>query len=124
MESKKTAIAALRDFSTEDAGRVKGLPLRPGSVIALHCTHNNRYLSMDSNHIQGSPEERPDGIKDWWNHERFTVVDAGHGKIALHNAHHNKFLKSFGSAWAAFGFGFQFVLRAVKTTAFQCVSAS
>ncbi|CAE7899170.1 hypothetical protein AK812_SmicGene17375 [Symbiodinium microadriaticum] len=97
VESKKTAIAALRDFSTEDAGRVKGLPLRPGSVIALHCTHNNRYLSMDSNHVQGSPEERPDGIKDWWNHERFTVVDAGHGKIALHNAHHNKFLKSSGS---------------------------
>ncbi|CAE7340122.1 unnamed protein product [Symbiodinium sp. CCMP2592] len=97
VETKKTAIAALRDFSTEDAGRVKGLPLRPGSVIALHCTHNNRYLSMQSDHLYGSPEERPDGIKDWWTHQRFTVVDAGNGQIALHNALHNKFLKSHGS---------------------------
>ncbi|CAE7868826.1 unnamed protein product, partial [Symbiodinium necroappetens] len=97
VETKKTAIAALRDFSTEDAGRVKGLPLRPGSVIALHCTHNNRYLSMGGDNIYGSPGERPDGIKDWWTHQRFTVVDAGNGQIALHNALHNRFLKSFGS---------------------------
>ncbi|CAE7801647.1 unnamed protein product, partial [Symbiodinium sp. CCMP2456] len=97
VETKKTAIAALRDFSTEDAGRVQGLPLRPGSVIALHCTHNNRYLSMQADHIYGSPEERPDGIRDWWTHQRFTVVDAGNGQIALHNALHNKFLKSHGS---------------------------
>ncbi|CAE7886089.1 unnamed protein product [Symbiodinium microadriaticum] len=97
VETKKTAIAALRDFSTEDAGRVKGLPLRPGSVIALHCTHNKRYLSMGGDNIYGYPGERPDGIKDWWAHQRFTVVDAGNGQIALHNAHHNRFLKSFGS---------------------------
>ncbi|CAJ1375123.1 unnamed protein product [Effrenium voratum] len=92
LESKEKAIAALQDFSTQDAGRANGVPLRPGSVIALHNKAWNRYLSLADWTLYPSPPENENGIRAWWTHQRFTVVDAGNGQIALHNTINNRFV--------------------------------
>ncbi|CAE7242733.1 unnamed protein product [Symbiodinium sp. CCMP2592] len=81
--SKVKAIAALRDFS-------------PGSVIALYSPHCHRFLNMNGGDGEGglglTPQMNGNGVADSWTWERFTVVDAGKGQIALHNRHHNRFL--------------------------------
>ncbi|CAJ1432416.1 unnamed protein product [Effrenium voratum] len=92
LESKEKAIAALQDFSTQDAGRAHGVPLRPGSVIALHNKAWNRFLSMADWTLYPSAPENENGIHEGWTHQRFTVVDAGNGQIALHNTIHNCFV--------------------------------
>lgn len=37
-----------------------------------------------------------DDLPDEWDFERFTVVDAGDNRIALHNAVHNRFVRIVG----------------------------
>ncbi|CAE7751695.1 unnamed protein product [Symbiodinium sp. CCMP2456] len=68
--SKRKALDALRDFGKKDVSSVvsKVPPpgLTPGSTI---------------------------GLKGEWTWERFTVVDAGNGEIALHNTLHNRFVR-------------------------------
>ncbi|CAJ1440550.1 unnamed protein product [Effrenium voratum] len=96
LETKEKAIASLQDFSTQDMGRANGVPLRPGSVIALHNRVWNRYVSMSHVSLYPSPPEDDNGILDSWTHQRFTVVDAGNGQIALHNAIQNRFASYTG----------------------------
>ncbi|CAE7450642.1 unnamed protein product [Symbiodinium sp. CCMP2592] len=64
--------------------------LEPGSVVALYCTFWNRFLRMnDQADMDSAPSA--DSLPDPESWELFTVVDAGDGKIALHNAVHNRF---------------------------------
>ena len=37
--SKLKAIASLNDFSSKDMGKTRGLPMKPGSIIALYSPH-------------------------------------------------------------------------------------
>ena len=90
--SKTKAIAALRDFTIQDVGRVRGMPLRPGSVIAIYSPHCRRFLQVTGHGLGVGPEMNGNGMPDSWTWERFTVIDAGRGQIALHNAQHNRFL--------------------------------
>ena len=61
-------------------------------MIALHNKAWNRYLSLADFTLYPSPPENENGILDWWTHQRFTVVDAGNGQIALHNTINNRFV--------------------------------
>ncbi|CAE7485079.1 unnamed protein product [Symbiodinium natans] len=90
--SKLTAIEALKDFSMKDMGRAHGLPVRPDSVVALYNPHSGRYLKMSTNKLEPSPPMEKWGIPDSWGLERFTVVDAKKGQIALHSSAHNRFV--------------------------------
>ena len=49
---------------------------------------------MKPNEVKGTDAERElaDGLPRGWYWERFVVVDAGNGEIALHNSAHNRFL--------------------------------
>ena len=94
--SKLKAIAALRDFSTQDVGRAQGLPMKPGSVIGLYSPHCRRFLEIRGDSLGVTGEMKGNGFPDWWTWQRFTVVDAGNRQIALHNAHHNRFLGTGG----------------------------
>lgn len=102
-ETKAKAILALQGFTGEDVGKVAvAVPppaLRPGSTIALYNANSRRYLrmndeaDMDSSSTRDFEDEFPSG----WSWERFTVVDAGNGKIALHSSIHNCFVKMTSS---------------------------
>ncbi|CAE7037123.1 unnamed protein product [Symbiodinium sp. CCMP2592] len=72
--------------------------LEPGSTVALHCAHWNRFLRMNwVPDMDGSPEMNADALPSGWTWSYYTVVDAGHGKIALHNAVHNRFVRMNGA---------------------------
>lgn len=67
--------------------------LTPGSVVALHSKTNNRFLRMNDNaDMDRSAERNVDELPDNWSWERFTVVDAGNGQVALHSAKWNRFV--------------------------------
>jgi len=91
--SKLKAIDALRDFSIQDVSKVQGLPLKPGSLVALYSPHWRRFLHItDGAHLGVTAEMNGHGIPDAWTWERFTLVDAGNGEIALHCHNHNRFV--------------------------------
>ena len=92
--SKLKAIAALRDFSMQDVGKARGLPMKPGSVIGLYSPHCRRFLQIngDGKSLGVTGEMKGHGFPDWWTWQQFTVVDAWNGQIALHNAIHNRFV--------------------------------
>ncbi len=69
--------------------------LEPGSVVAFHSKVSGRFLRLngDSQDMDQSGEKEMNQFPpDWW-WERFTVVDAGNGEVALHSAHFNRFVK-------------------------------
>ncbi|CAE7627339.1 unnamed protein product [Symbiodinium sp. CCMP2592] len=91
--SKLKAIDALRDFSMQDVSKAQGLPLKPGSLVAIYSPHWQRFLHINGGaHLGVTAEMKGHGIPDHWTWERFTVVDAGNGEIALHCAIHNRFV--------------------------------
>ncbi|CAE7238427.1 unnamed protein product [Symbiodinium sp. CCMP2456] len=94
--SKLKAIASLNDFSIKDMGKTRGLPLKPGSIIALYSPHCRRFMHMNSDKLGVTSEMNGHGVPDHWTWERFTVVDAGNGEIALHSAVHNRFVGTGG----------------------------
>ncbi|CAE7388839.1 unnamed protein product, partial [Symbiodinium microadriaticum] len=68
--------------------------LEPGSVVALHCARWNRFLRMNDKADMDSSDHKAADQMPWgWSWERFTVVDAGNGQIALHSAYHNRFVR-------------------------------
>ena len=75
--------------------------LKPGSVVALHCTNLNRFLRM--NQVNGMADmdrsniKNADQLPNNWAWERFTVVDGQNGQVALHNAAWNRFVKMNGT---------------------------
>eukprot|EP00439_Symbiodinium_sp_Y106_P073415 s810_g13.t2 len=94
--SKRKALDALRDFGSKDVSSVvsKVPPpgLTPGSTIALQGQTHRRFLRMNSQSDMDASGPRDDFPFEWtW--ERFTVVDAGNGEIALHNTWHNRFVR-------------------------------
>ena len=94
--SKLKAIASLNDFSSKDMGKTRGLPMKPGSIIALYSPHCRRFMKMSNARLEVTNEMNGHGVPDHWTWERFTVVDAGNGEIALHSAIHNRFVGTGG----------------------------
>ncbi|CAE7564912.1 unnamed protein product [Symbiodinium sp. CCMP2592] len=90
--SKLTALEALKDFALKDVGKSRGLAVPPGSIVSLYQPATGRYLKMAPKKMEPSSKLKQWGIPDHWNWERFTVVDAGKGEIALHNAAWNRFV--------------------------------
>ncbi|CAE7779833.1 UVR8 [Symbiodinium sp. CCMP2592] len=74
-----------------------GVHLRPGATIALQGWAHGRFLRMNTSIIDAS-------IPTDWTWERFTVVDAGNGKIALHNTFHNRFVLMSSTGMDTSGF--------------------
>ena len=69
--------------------------LEPGSVVAFHSKVSGRFLRLngDSQDMDQSGEKEMNQLPPGWSWERFTVVDAGNGEVALHSAHFNRFVK-------------------------------
>ena len=66
----------------------------PGSVVALRNAYHRRFVNLHPHDMHFSEEKDANfDMPDWWTFERFTVVDAGNGQIALHNALHNRYVK-------------------------------
>ena len=87
--SRQNAVKALSDFST------KASSLKPGMNVALHSAVWNQYLIVKSDGQVGGSSARSfsDGLPSGEAHfGRWTVVDAGHGQIAVHNSRFNAFL--------------------------------
>ncbi|CAE7035049.1 unnamed protein product [Symbiodinium sp. CCMP2592] len=68
--------------------------LEPGSMVALWNIHHQRFLKMDIHSMQPSPKHSQD-MPNSWGAERFRVVDAGNGMVALHSRHRNRFVKLY-----------------------------
>lgn len=100
-DSRIKAIAALRDFGTQDVGAVTPevpLPeMTPGSIIALFSDHWGRWMKMDDQgDMVRSSSVGYDNFPEGWTWEKFAVVDAGDGKIALHSLKFNRFVSLNG----------------------------
>ena len=70
-----------------------------GKSVAIFGCAESRFLQMREDGNVGILDDaavNPKKLESWRTWERFLVVDAGHGKIALHNAHHNRFLRIYG----------------------------
>ncbi|CAE7244814.1 unnamed protein product, partial [Symbiodinium microadriaticum] len=87
--------------------------LKPGSEIALHNSIFNRFMRMhgDANKMDSSDvnpdcnrlqqvlifaeysEKHINALPDGWTWERFKVVEAGFGQVALHSSIHNRFVR-------------------------------
>ncbi|CAE7556495.1 unnamed protein product [Symbiodinium sp. CCMP2456] len=70
-----------------------------GSTVAIYNPHASRFVQMnkDSNTMtsKASSSIHLEMFERW---ERFIIVNAGNGKIGLHNTHNNRFLKLVGGA--------------------------
>jgi len=97
--SKVKAIASLRDFGKQDIGSV--LPevpppeVNPGSIIGLYNPHWSRWIRMGGDHgdvVDRSGTTAFEALPSDWTWEKFAVVDAGDGLIALHCPKWNRFL--------------------------------
>eukprot|EP00913_Durusdinium_trenchii_P030664 g28719.t1 len=99
VDTKLKALAALRDFTAHDVKKVVDeVPppqLIPGSTIALYSPRAKRFLRMNSNADMDSSGQWDvtKAIPYDWSWERFTVVDAGSGQLALHSSIHNRFVR-------------------------------
>jgi len=66
--------------------------------IALHCAAHNRFLRVIGDNVDahGGPMNITDlPPESEWPSERFTIVDAGNGMYAIHNSHHNRFIRVY-----------------------------
>ena len=66
-----------------------------GATVAFHNPYWKRYIKLASATVAGASSTNTNAspLPSGWTHERFLVVDAGNGLVALHNAIHNGFLK-------------------------------
>jgi len=67
-----------------------------GKVVVLHSKTHNRFIRMNNKADMDTSSTK--SIKDIpaassWTWERFTLVDAGGGEVALHNRIHNRFVR-------------------------------
>jgi len=87
-------------FKVVDApGYFNRMPV--GKVVALHNNIHNRFMRMNKRGKMDTSD--PKDFKKLpsprrWQWERFSVIDAGKGDIALHSAHHNKFVRMSSSS--------------------------
>ncbi|CAE7206521.1 unnamed protein product [Symbiodinium necroappetens] len=95
--SKAKAIASLTGFGDNDVGQVTPVvpPIAPGSIMAFYSPYHSRYLRMNDNaDIDRSGScSYDDPLPASWTWEKFAVVDAGNGLIALHSPKFNRFVK-------------------------------
>lgn len=85
--SRDKALNALKDFATKDVpAPPPPVVLRPGSSIFIKNRASNRYLNIGPHtHVTSSNHNHGD-------RERWTVVDAGSGEVALYNEQTGRFL--------------------------------
>ncbi|KAJ1433646.1 hypothetical protein B484DRAFT_447169 [Ochromonadaceae sp. CCMP2298] len=84
-----------------------------GQHVALWSPVNMRFMQMHENENAGKSsgfvgvlqDEKinPGNLEEWRTWERFEVVDAGNGQIALHHTLSNRFLRLFGEDVDGFG---------------------
>ncbi|CAE7739257.1 unnamed protein product [Symbiodinium sp. CCMP2456] len=72
--------------------------LQPGTWVSLWNPTAKRFLQMDSGtRMEGGPANMAaNALSDghqWGSWERFRVVDAGEGRVALHSYKHNKYVR-------------------------------
>ncbi|CAJ1441752.1 unnamed protein product [Effrenium voratum] len=97
-DTKLKALQALRDFTSGDVEKVvKQVPppqLIPGSTIALYRKDAKKFLRMNGADMDSASWDDPKNPLPYdWSWERFTVVDAGSGQIALHSSVHNRYVR-------------------------------
>jgi hypothetical protein len=96
---KKVAeqMATARKKAAEEAAPAQQSLLKVGSTVALWNPAHKRYIRMpDGDKLDKSPDDANSKnmkLPDGWNWERFEVVDAGNGEIALYNKAHNRFVR-------------------------------
>ncbi|CAE7778229.1 unnamed protein product [Symbiodinium sp. CCMP2592] len=89
--SKKNWNALPANWNLERFYAVPARPyLEPGSVVALHSKKHGRCIRMTKDKMETTKTGK--NIPKNWPREKFTVVDAGNGMVALHNAHSNRFV--------------------------------
>ena len=95
--SKAKAIASLTGFGDNDVGQVTPVvpPIAPGSIMAFYSPYHSRYLRMNDNADidRGGSCSYDDPLPASWTWEKFAIVDAGNGLIALHSPKFNRFVK-------------------------------
>lgn len=71
--------------------------LLSGNVVAFHSAFHNRFMRMYQHGMDRSSPHGINGIPRGWTWERFTVVDVGHGLIALFCKIHGRFVELKGA---------------------------
>mmetsp|Transcript_13300 Transcript_13300/g.32058 ORF Transcript_13300/g.32058 Transcript_13300/m.32058 type:complete len:407 (-) Transcript_13300:466-1686(-) len=61
--------------------------------IALYSQVNKRFVRLIGESVDGCGGETSSELPHFWDSERFTVVDAGNSKVALHSHSHNRFMR-------------------------------
>ena len=77
-----------------------------GQDVALYGCACQRFVQMRPDGTVGSLDDAacsPGNLEVWRTWERFLVVDAGNGEVALHNALHNRFIRVWEGAVEAHG---------------------
>lgn len=89
MHERFTVVLLADAFPDED-------PLR--EEFALHSQTNRRFVRLLGERVdaKGGVKGRDDLPRDWGS-ERFTLVGAGDGLVAIHSREHNRFLRLDGS---------------------------
>merc|ERR1719408_517505 len=65
-----------------------------GAVVAFHSKIHNRYIRLrDNKDMDASDTKGVNELPDNWTWERFHVVDAGNGEIALWSEIHNRYIR-------------------------------
>ncbi|CAE7515684.1 unnamed protein product [Symbiodinium sp. CCMP2592] len=90
--SRSKALDALKDFTHHMPPPVV---LRPGTTVALHNIFFQSYINADSTgQVRSCCAHAFElGLPPNNQNERWTVVDAGEGQIALHHPRYNGFLR-------------------------------
>ncbi|CAE7244003.1 unnamed protein product [Symbiodinium sp. CCMP2592] len=96
--SRGKAEEALSDFSEKDVGKVEkhAFPggIVPGTMVAIYSRAWRRFIKLrDNGVVESSPVVSSAVMPEAWGWERFTVVDAGNGQIALHSCYNNRFVQ-------------------------------
>lgn len=67
--------------------------LQPGTMVGLWNPTERRFLQMDNGRMEGTGQLDANFLQDRHTWERFRVVDAGIGMVALHNYHWNRYVR-------------------------------
>jgi len=68
--------------------------IQPGNTIALYSHSAHRFVRVVGDSVDGNGGLQSfENLPDTWDSARFLVVDAGGGKIALHSASHECFVR-------------------------------
>jgi len=68
-----------------------------GQTVAFHNVIHMRYARLRGKSADGSDQRRANDLPGGWQWERFKVVDAGGGQVALWSRAHNRYLRMHGN---------------------------